>query len=127
MTETEKKMIAERWAKAVMACGKAIKHSHNVIDFRVMNRKEFGTWKQSNPSSCVGGWPMVKKSHKFIGILKVRYLSGALTYAVSNNQPDLAGSSVIKHAMERFSDRKSGPVYMTLKRFLAKYVRLLTD
>ena len=74
MTEDQKKYLESMFEKTKFACTVAVKHSRVVFDFQVMTKKDFDEgWGKTHSSGCVGGWNDVKKTHRFVGVLTIKY------------------------------------------------------
>lgn len=111
MTEVQKK-ISAMFAKTKFACIVSLKYSRAVFDFQVMTKKEFDEgWGKTHSSGCVGGWKDVKKTHRFVGVLTIKYCGQYLHYAVSHSEPVFAAALVLKNTLAKFDGKKPDPMY----------------
>ena len=127
MTEVQKK-ISAMFAKTKFACIVAVKHSRVVFDFRVMTKKEFDEgWGKAHSSGCVGGWYNVKKTHRFVGVLTIKYCGQYLHYAASHNEPVFAAALVLKNTLARFDGKKPDPMYRKIMRVHKKFFDIVCE
>ena len=122
MTESQKKYVESMVEKTKFACIAALKYSRAVFDFRVMTKKEFDEdWGKAHSSGCVGGWYNVKKTHRFVGVLTIKYYEQYLHYAASHNEPVFAAALVLKNTLARFDGKKPDPMHRKIMRVHNKF------
>lgn len=127
MTEVQKK-ISDMFEKTKFACLVAVKHSRVVFDFRVMTKKEFDEgWGKTHSSGCVGGWHKVKKTHRFVGVLTIKYCGQYLHYAVSHREPVFAAALVLKYTLEKFNGKKPYPMHQKIMRVHKKFFDVVCE
>jgi hypothetical protein len=127
MTEVQKK-ISDMFEKTKFACLVAVKHSRVVFDFRVMTKKEFDEgWGKTHSSGCVGGWHHVKKTHRFVGVLTIKYCGQYLHYAVSHREPVFAAALVLKYTLEKFNGKKPDPMHQKIMRVHKKFFDVVCE
>ena len=83
--------------KTNKACAETVKKNPCIIQFEVLPRDKFwNIWAKINGYSR-----MVKKTHRFVAVLKLRYGgTGELCFSVSNReQPEIAALDVLKTAL----------------------------
>lgn len=103
MNIQKKQDMQSKFDHTNFACMKALRYSRVVFDFRVMTKKEFDEdWGKTHSSGCVGGWYNVKKTHRFVGVLTVKYYGKYLHYAVSHREPVFAAALVLKHTLAKY-------------------------
>lgn len=128
MTEAQKKYVESMFEKTKFACIVAVKHSRSVFDFRVMTKKEFDEdWGKTHSSGCVGGWNDVKKTHRFVGVLTIKYCDQYLHYAVSHREPVFAAALVLKNTLAKFNGKKPDPMYWKLMRVHKKFFDVVCE
>lgn len=127
MTEVQKK-ISDMFEKTKFACLVAVKHSRVVFDFRVMTKKEFDEgWGKAHSSGCVGGWHHVKKTHRYVGVLTIKYCGQYLHYAVSHREPVFAAALVLKYTLEKFNGKKPDPMHQKIMRVHKKFFDVVCE
>ena len=127
MTEVQKK-ISDMFEKTKFACLVAVKHSRVVFDFRVMTKKEFDEgWGKTHSSGCVGGWHNVKKTHRYVGVLTIKYCGQYLHYAVSHREPVFAAALVLKYTLEKFNGKKPDPMHQKIMRVHKKFFDVVCE
>ena len=127
MTEVQKK-ISDMFEKTKFACLVAVKHSRVVFDFRVMTKKEFDEgWGKTHSSGCVGGWHHVKKTHRYVGVLTIKYCGQYLHYAVSHREPVFAAALVLKYTLEKFNGKKPDPMHQKIMRVHKKFFDVVCE
>jgi hypothetical protein len=127
MTEVQKK-ISDMFEKTKFACLVAVKHSRVVFDFRVMTKKEFDEgWGKTHSSGCVGGWNKVKKTHRYVGVLTIKYCGQYLHYAVSHREPVFAAALVLKYTLEKFNGKKPDPMHQKIMRVHKKFFDVVCE
>ena len=127
MTEVQKK-ISAMFAKTKFACIVSLKYSRAVFDFQVMTKKEFDEgWGKTHSSGCVGGWYNVKKTHRFVGVLTIKYCDQYLHYAASHNEPVFAAALVLKNTLARFDGKKPDPMYRKIMRVHKKFFDVVCE
>jgi len=127
MTEAQKK-ISDMFEKTKFACLVAVKHSRVVFDFRVMTKKEFDEgWGKTHSSGCVGGWHHVKKTHRYVGVLTIKYCGQYLHYAVSHREPVFAAALVLKYTLEKFNGKKPDPMHQKIMRVHKKFFDVVCE
>ena len=127
MTEVQKK-ISDMFEHTKYACHVAVKHSRVVFDFRVMTKKEFDEgWGKTHSSGCVGGWHNVKKTHRFVGVLTIKYCGQYLHYAVSHREPVFAAALVLKNTLAKFDGKKPDPMHRKIMRVHKKFFDVVCE
>lgn len=127
MTEVQKKNSA-MFAKTKFACLAALKYSRAVFDFQVMTKKEFDEgWGKTHSSGCVGGWYNVKKTHRFVGVLTIKYYGQYLHYAVSHREPVFAAALVLKNTLARFDGKKPDPMHRKIMLVHKKFFDIVCE
>jgi len=97
MTKSEKEFMDRQFAKANAACAATVKKNQCVKQLEVLTKAKFWpTWASTNGYSH-----LVKKTHRFVAVLKLQFLGrGEMCFSVSNpDQPEIAVLDVIKMAM----------------------------
>lgn len=97
MTNVEKEFMERQFAKANAACAETVKKNSCIIQFEVLPKTKFWTiWAKINGYSS-----LVRKTHRFVAVLKLRYGgTGEVCYSVSNStQPEIAALDVLKMAI----------------------------
>ena len=112
MTNAEKELMERQFAKANAACAETVKKNACVIQLEVLPKAKFWTtWAKVNGYSH-----LVKKSHRFVAVLKLRYGGkGEVCFSVSNPEhPEIAVLDVLKMAIAGWTPT---PDYNTINTF----------
>ena len=114
MTESEKEYMERQFAKTAGACREAAARNGCVVEFDVLPKKKFwDTWAKVNGYSR-----LVKRSHRFVAVLRLSFGGGDLCYSVSNpGQPEIAALDVLRVAIAGWTPDSTGE---TLDRFAAE-------
>lgn len=127
MTEVQKK-ISAMFSKTNYACIVSLKYSRVVFDFKVMTKKDFDEgWGKTHSSGCVGGWKDVKKTHRFVGVLTIKYGDQYLHYAVSHSEPVFAAALVLKNTLAKFDGKKPDPMHRKLMLVHKKFFDIVCE
>ena len=112
MTKSEKEYMERQFAKTAGACREAAGRNGCVVEFDVLPKKKFWeTWARVNGYSH-----LVKRSHRFVAVLRLSFGGGDLCYSVSNpGQPEIAALDVLKMAIAGWTPEPTGE---TLGRFM---------
>lgn len=97
MTNAEKEFMEQKFNTANAACAETVKKNACIIQLEVLRKAKFwATWAKVNGYSH-----LVKKSHRFVAVLKLQYGGkGELCFSVSNpTQPEIAVLDVLKMAI----------------------------
>ena len=119
MNDYVKLAMLSMYDKVCHACVISLKHSRAVLDFQVMDKKEYDEgWGKTHTNAVTE----VKKTHKYIGILTINDNSVIRHFAVSHREPVFAAALVLKHTLAKYDGK---PMYNKIMRVHQKFFNVV--